>query len=308
MWIAPYTIRATRLNVRPGMRPAPPPRSLEDVDTQAWALEYEARARAHKAFAAGWVLGSVVVAALALGWMHTRHERAASPVVAPPARMASMASSVARAAARAQASSAPSSAPARVAASAPVSAASAAQASAPAPPPLKAVAQAASVPAFPPFPVISPSAVQWPREAVVARPGHLKSAAVTAPRPASPEKAPVAGKATASAPAVAVRSVPSASPVLYEAHPGPSASAAPSRPPQTTVLYSAAASAPMPRSTAPAWAVVGTPTPQYALIQIGQEVRAIHVGQTLPNGAVLQSVDPGSGRLSTSRGDLFFHP
>ncbi len=87
---------------------------------------------------------------------------------------------------------------------------------------------------------------------------------------------------------------------------------------RSTVLYSAVApaqAAPAARRSANVasppvrpidWSLVGTPAAGYALIAVsgrgGQDVRPVQIGQALPNGATLLSVQPDLGQIITSQG------
>ncbi len=59
----------------------------------------------------------------------------------------------------------------------------------------------------------------------------------------------------------------------------------------------------------PAWTLVGTPTNKFALIAVsdggGQTVLPVQVGQKLPDGSVLEAVQPG--QIATSSGSYFTH-
>lgn len=69
------------------------------------------------------------------------------------------------------------------------------------------------------------------------------------------------------------------------------------------------ADAPQVAKPKPTWTLVGTPTNKFALIAVsgggGQTVLPVQVGQKLPDGSVLEVVQPG--QIATSSGSYFTH-
>jgi hypothetical protein len=90
-------------------------------------------------------------------------------------------------------------------------------------------------------------------------------------------------------------------PVLYVARP-----ARAEQPPETSPRPTDTQQVAKPK---PNWTLVGTPTQKFALIAVsgggGQTVLPVQVGQKLPDGSVLEAVQPG--QISTSAGPYFTH-
>ncbi len=317
MHVPNYVLRARRLNTPPDLPAPPPPRSLRDVERDAWVLDAHVREVRTRSFLRGAATGFVATLAALIVAQHG---------------LPSLQVSVARPGASAQESRKPSVAQvaptvAPAVAPAPLRAAHVASSV----PPQTTLASAASAPAIPMPPpaltqaaaatsvlhngassvtgaVVQTQAEPEPRVIIVrevVQPSQRK-----AEDRRKEEKTKVSGAAhsaqenpQAASPELSAQTMPS---VMYSAP----AAAAPKQAADTHAGAQATTEASTERHKAAykpiGWRLVGIPSKEFALIAVsgpgGQEVRPVRVGQELPDGVTLRSIDAKAGQIVTSSG------
>jgi hypothetical protein len=321
---------------KPEVRLPPPPKSLHDMERDAWVLDAHTRVQAWRFAAFGLASGVLAGAALALAgatWMMARVQAqgssaSASPVALRPGHAEVVAPAVSAASqvvATPPAASVPqlpvpagaSQSANALVASAPGKSASATPVTAPNAPASMAVAPtiAASVaPVQPSVPLAHPAPatpaptvpqVKPASAAVLVKPAPAVTKAKPAPTPVPNKVAPV--RAETVKPAADNKEVPkkevkptddvySISPPIVYQAPQAAPQPAPS---QATATQAAPATAPKPQVKS-AFKVVGVPVSGVALIEVApNQIVPFRQGDTLPDGRVLKSADPKSG-ISTN--------
>lgn len=267
MQIPNYVLRARRLNTPSDLPPPPPPRSLDDVVQHAWALDAHLRAAKARSFVWGVFFGLLACGALLfsaqrLSGLPARPGAALIHPVRDPALPRAPAVSRAAVAPVAVASRPAAAASRPVAASAPA-------------PQIIVVKEV-----LPPLPEHhqQPAPARQPQARPVQRAAAASTADTIRPQPAKTEPT-------------------ETSVVMYSSV----------RAPETPTPAPAQAAEPERKSVVPKnWRLVGVPTRSLALIAVpgqgGQDIRPVQVGQKLPDGSVVESIDQTAGHIVTSAG------
>ncbi len=292
MQVPNYVLRARRLNAPPDLiSPPSPPASLADVERDAWVLAGYVRKAKSRSFLGGIGAGAAAVLVAAVALHASRPTAHAAPrkqvALSFPAQVSH------RVVVGSAAPVAPSPVPAAFAVSTHPDAS-----------PAPSLAPASTQPK-------SAAPVEWSAPPVLPAPPPAVVAAVTQPSaPAHAEKREKPHHRQPKRHHHAVRHHRRT--MKRVATPSERDSS------RSTVLYSAVApaqAAPAARRSANVasppvrpidWSLVGTPAAGYALIAVsgrgGQDVRPVQIGQALPNGATLLSVQPDLGQIITSQG------
>lgn len=321
---------------KPEVRLPPPPKSLRDMERDAWVLDAHTRVQAWRFAAFGLASGVLAGAALALAgatWMMARvqaqgasapaapvalrpgHAEAVAPAVSAASQVAALppAASVPQLAVPAGASQSANalvaSDPGKPASAAPVTAPNAPVSMAVAPASDASVASVqSSVQLAHPAPATpAPTVLQVKPDpaAALVKPAPAVTTAKQAPTPALNKAAPVRaetvkpGSADQEAPKKEVKptdDVYSISPPIVYQAPQAAPQPAPS---QAATTQAAPVSATKPPAKS-GFKVVGVPVPGVALIEVApNQIVPFRQGDTLPDGRVLKSADPKSG-ISTN--------
>lgn len=322
MRIPNYVLQARRLNT-PSDLPAPPaPNSLVEVDRDAWVLQSYVKETRSRSFLYGATAGFVAAVLAAFTTAHlfigprlpnavarvapaALHAQTQPPVVvaqlAAPTHPAMPAPEVVASAPRGPVLIASGAAALPLPSNLPMPPAMPSPALTPAPAPVPH--PAAQVAAQKIEAVRKPVAKVEVRSPVPAKAQSRKEER-PAPRPlgGEPDSGHSAPRASGGEPTPEMNRADSArAPVIYVAR-----SARTEPPPEVSQRT---ADTPQVTKPKPTWTLVGTPTNKFALIAVsgggGQTVLPVQVGQKLPDGSVLEAVQPG--QIATSSGSYFTH-